>query len=179
MVDRDGCEGWWEAILLCKIFKINSYIFPIFSGEFLFFSYFLGAQIPIFLLFWPFLLLDTLGMHSCFKAIFWWKREMTVHVSDRERDVPSYFKPVCLYRGKSLLTLTGQTKQTSQSCPNVCLLGAWLRNRHQAPDPSGSRNPLPKCTSVHANHSVEWCEVWWFSAPVYAVPWALFFNPAL
>ena len=57
---RDGCEGWWQAILLCKIFKINSYFFPIFSGKFLFFSYFLGAQIPIFLFFWPFLLLDAL-----------------------------------------------------------------------------------------------------------------------
>ena len=62
MVDRDGCEGWWEAILLCKIFKINSYFFPIFSGKFLLFSYFLGAQIPIFLFFWPFLLLDALFM---------------------------------------------------------------------------------------------------------------------
>ena len=41
---RDGCEGWWEAILLCKIFKINSYFFPIFSGKFLFFSYFLGHK---------------------------------------------------------------------------------------------------------------------------------------
>ena len=60
MVDRDGCEGWWEAILLCKIFKINSYFFPIFSGKFLFFPYFLGARIPIFLFFWPFLLLDAL-----------------------------------------------------------------------------------------------------------------------
>ena len=53
---RDSCEGWWEAILLCKIFKINSYFFPIFSGKFLFFSCYLGARIPIFLFFWPFLL---------------------------------------------------------------------------------------------------------------------------
>ena len=60
MVVRDGCEGWWEAILLYKIFKKNSYFFPIFSGKFLFFSYFLGAQIPIFLFFWSFLLLDAL-----------------------------------------------------------------------------------------------------------------------
>ena len=60
VVVRDDCEGWWEAILLCKIFKINSYFFPIFSGKFLFFSYFLGARIPIFLFFWPFLLLDAL-----------------------------------------------------------------------------------------------------------------------
>ena len=64
---RDGCEGWWEASLLCNIFKINSYFFPIFSGEFLFFSYFLGAQIPIFLFFWSFLLLDTprLCFYTC------------------------------------------------------------------------------------------------------------------
>ena len=61
MVDRDGCEGWWDSILLCKIFKINSYFFPIFSGKFLIFSYFLGARIPIFLFFWPFLLLDALS----------------------------------------------------------------------------------------------------------------------
>ena len=37
--------------LLCKIFNINSYFSPISSGEFLFFSYFLGARIPIFLFF--------------------------------------------------------------------------------------------------------------------------------
>ena len=60
VVVRDGPEGWWEAILLCKIFIVNSYFFPIFSGKFLFFSYFLGPQIPIFLFFRPFLLLDAL-----------------------------------------------------------------------------------------------------------------------
>ena len=69
MVDRDGSEEWWEAILLCKIFKINSYFCPIFSGKFLFFSYFLGARIPIFLFFWPFLLLDALDK-STYCALF-------------------------------------------------------------------------------------------------------------
>ena len=64
MVVRDGCEGWWVAILLCKIFKINSYFFPIFGGKFLFFSYFLRARIPIFLFFWPFLLLDALPLSN-------------------------------------------------------------------------------------------------------------------
>ena len=63
---RDGCEGWWGGgILLCKRFKRNSYFFPIFSGKFLFFSYFLGAWIPIFLFFWPFLLLDALMLQKC------------------------------------------------------------------------------------------------------------------
>ena len=70
MVVRDGCEGWWETTLLCKIFKINSYFFPIFSGKFLFFSYFLGARIPIFLFFWPFLLLDALSVLKVVCFIF-------------------------------------------------------------------------------------------------------------
>ena len=60
MVDRDGCEGWWEAILLCKIFKINFYFFPIFSGKFLFFPYFFRGTNSYFPIFWPFLLLDAL-----------------------------------------------------------------------------------------------------------------------